>query len=80
MVRYCETGMQVQSVLFDANLWTRSEARAWLLEHGFRAPAAKKTRNYYHYRQISPRAFVTGSTRTIKFKGVEGVKALVACP
>jgi hypothetical protein len=42
---------EVQSVLFDKGQWTAADAKSWLLDHGYKAPAVDKQKGYLRFRQ-----------------------------
>ena len=60
-----QTTTTVQSVLFDKGQWTLAQARTWLREHEFRAPAVDETEERLRFRQREPGEFEPGSLRTI---------------
>lgn len=48
----------IQSVLFDRNLFTFTDAKHWLTRHGYvinTAPSNLITKNYFRFRQIEPK-------------------------
>jgi hypothetical protein len=71
-------GVEVQSLIFDANEFSAREARSWASEHGFKAPATDRGPTTLRLRQKSPRSFVENTFRTIALRG--GVNAVVASP
>lgn len=70
-------GMEVQSIIFDAERWSDKAARAWLREHGFRAPKLHRTRHTFRFRQHSPGDFVRGTYRTVSFGAGSGIQAVM---
>lgn len=64
---------EVQSLLFDRDFFTPSEAKNWARKHGFRYGKVHSTNRYHRLRQYSPLG--EGPFRTIKF--TEGIKAIV---
>ncbi|HXS59230.1 MAG TPA: hypothetical protein VN703_00260 [Candidatus Sulfopaludibacter sp.] len=58
---------QIQSIIFNKDYWTKSEARKWLLTHFF-LPIKKvhETKNYYRYRIKDPNKFNYFITRRLK--------------
>lgn len=77
--RLCRSGMEVQTVLFESDRWTRKDARAWLLEHKLKAPQAVVEGNNLRYRQAPTTRFKKDSFRT-KSIPRKGIKLVVACP
>lgn len=71
----CPSGLKVQSVMFPKSRWSRSEARAWLREHGYHGLAVDEKPNTLRYRQVDPKR--CGMFRTITFG--KGIKAVVCC-
>jgi len=74
----CPVGMQVQSLVFDREEFTRAEARAWAKRHGYQHEGLDVKPGTYRIRQKHPRAFQSGTFRTIHFGS--GIEAVVACP
>jgi hypothetical protein len=73
--------MEVQSLMFDRELWTLAEARAWLRQHGYRVsrPDAGPQAQYYKFRQAPPEDF--RFIRVGNFDGPNlGIKARYGCP
>jgi hypothetical protein len=63
----------VQSLLFDTDAYSPSQAKAWAEKHGFHYGKVHTTEGYHHLRQFEP----TGKPcRTVPF-GHAGVKAVV---
>lgn len=71
-------GSRVQSVIFDAARFSAREARSWLADHDFAAPAADRQATTLRFRQADPDAFRPGSFRTIRLR--PGVQAVVGLP
>jgi hypothetical protein len=69
-------GSVVQSLLFDRDLWTEKEARAWALKHGFVAPFVDMKPNTIRIRQVDPAAC---EYRTKPF-GSSGIQAVLETP
>jgi hypothetical protein len=66
-------GSKVQSLLFDSQQWTVTEARKWASEHGYKSGKVHETDNYIRLRQSTP---VSGAEkRTIMFG--HGIKAII---
>ncbi len=75
----CPIGTKIQSVLFDKNYFTLSQAKKWLEKHEFDNTEAEDEKELtYRFRQIHPSKFTKDGFRTIKL--TEGVKAVVGCP
>ena len=67
------SGSDVQSLLFDRDLFSATRAREWAKSHGFKYGSIDTTERYHHLRQQEP----DGRTcRTISF-GESGIKAVV---
>ena len=49
---------EMQSVLFHRDLFTEAQARAWLQDHDFKAPAAEVGPTYLRFRQEDPKKYV----------------------
>jgi hypothetical protein len=76
---------QIQSILFDRQLWTVHRARKWLVSHGkkYRAvePASFETGLYHRFRQLSPKKFDEKTFRTIELGGGDtGITAIIGVP
>lgn len=65
--------MQVQSLLFPRDKWTKPEARAWLKEHGYKSKKVDETDRYYRFRQRDPDEFTVLRTKDFG----EHIKAIV---
>jgi hypothetical protein len=74
----CPSGMEIQTVLFDKDNYSESEAKTWLLNHDLRSKKVDETENNFRFRQKSPLRFNEDSFRTIRLK--KGIQAVVACP
>lgn len=72
-------GMEVQSLVFDANRFSRREARTWASEHGFKAPATERLETTIRVRQKSKGSFDESTFRTFSM-GSGGVQAVAAVP
>jgi hypothetical protein len=55
-----------QSVTFDKSAWTVADAKRWLREHGFDAPAVDETKTQYRFRQRDPNLCQKEHYATIK--------------
>jgi hypothetical protein len=76
----CPIGTEIQTVLVPhAQFPTREKARAWIVEHGFRATKADVGKSVTRFRQIDPDHFEPKSFRTIPL-GKSGVQAVIGCP
>jgi len=65
--------MNVQSIIFDKDKFSETEARAWLKRNGFSQPKVDETENSLRFRQTDPGRYRTMRTITM----TEGVKAVV---
>jgi len=63
---------EVQSLLFDRQMFTEAQAKAWAKEHGYLYGSVDTTGSYHRLRQEAPTG---GPCRTIEFTA--GVKAIV---
>lgn len=77
--RLCKVGMEVQTILFESDKWTRAQARSWLLEHKLKAVKGVIEGNNLRYRQAPVSRFEKDSFRT-KSIPRKGIKLVVACP
>ena len=73
-------GSTVTSIMFDRSRWTALEAKRWLREHDFKAPAVDRQANTLRFRQHPPTEFHKDSFRTIPFGRDTGIQAIVAVP
>lgn len=48
---------QIQSVMFDKDLWTRERAAAWLKAHDLRSGDSESQANFWRFRQLDPADF-----------------------
>jgi len=72
----CPIGTEIQTVLVPhAQFPTREKARAWIVEHGFRATKADVGKSVTRFRQIDPDHFEPKSFRTIPL-GKSGMQAV----
>jgi hypothetical protein len=71
---------EVQTVLFDKELWTVSAAKKWLRDHGYKIPSVDTTSEYHRFRQLPPFQFEKGTFRTINFGKNTGIKSVIAVP
>lgn len=71
-----KTGSQVQTLLFDRELFSVGQAQAWAREHGYRGARrdVDVMDRYIHIRQRHPDAFA--ALRTIEFGRRSGIKAV----
>jgi 2'-5' RNA ligase len=69
---------EVQTIIFDKDVFSLDEARKWLSDNGFKTPAVDETEDSYRFRQREPGDFREGSFRTITLR--KGVKAVVGIP
>ena len=77
-LRDCPTGTKIQTLVFDRDMFTTSQAASWARRHGFQAPTADVKLNTIRIRQENPEKFQAGSLRTIRLRA--GVQAVIGCP
>jgi len=76
----CPIGTEIQTVLVPHSKFpTRGSARAWIVEHGFKATKMDEGKTVTRFRQIEPDHFEPKSFRTIPL-GSSGVQAVIGCP
>ena len=46
--------MTVQSVLFPIDTFTKTQAKKWLKDHGYKYSKVDETEYYYRFRQMEP--------------------------
>lgn len=73
----CPIGTEIQSLVFDKDIFSERQAKDWARRHGFKVTKWDETEESYRIRQREPRTFRTGSFRTISL-GM--VKAVIGCP
>lgn len=78
MAKRFRRSTQVQSLIFDRDLFTAREARSWASAHEFKAPATDRTAHTLRLRQRNPGRFQRGTFRTITLR--KGVKAVIGVP
>lgn len=78
MADRCPKGMEIQTILFDKEYFTKRTANTWIKKHNYKNNKIDETEDYFRIRQKSPSNFEKHSYRTIEFK--PGIKAIVACP
>jgi hypothetical protein len=74
----CPVGTEVQTLIFDREVFNKTEAKRWAKENDFSATKVDETRDSYRIRQKDPRRFKKTGFRTIEL--ADGVKAVVGCP
>lgn len=75
----CPVGTRVQTLLLSrVHFPSHRRAEEWAVKHGFVASKIDAQPNFYRLRQAHPRAFRSGSLRTITLR--PGVMAVVGCP
>jgi hypothetical protein len=72
--------MEIQSVMFSKEKWTKSKAREWLRKNDMKAPKADDQKNFIRYTQRPKTHFKKGSFKTIELGKGKGIKAVVGCP
>lgn len=78
--QFCPVGTEVQTLIFNKEWWTARQAQKWARTHDFKAAKVDETSASWRLRQKPVSRFRRGSFRTITFRGVKGIKAVVACP
>ena len=73
----CPVGTEVQTLIFNKEVFTRPQAIAWAKEHDYNF-SVDETTNSWRLRQQEPNKFHEDSFRTIIFR--RGLKAVIACP
>ena len=73
-----QPGLRVQSLLFDRDVFTKTDARKWVKSHGFVDLGVDEKPNTWRFRQHEPTEHERDSFRTIYFR--PGVQAVVARP
>jgi hypothetical protein len=74
----CDTGLSVQSLIFDKKYFNASKSKDWAKSHGYKFNDIDVKDNTFRFRQDSPNKFDKDIFRTIAFR--KGIKAVVACP
>lgn len=57
--------MEIHSIAFPKQKWSRNNARTWLLKNKFKTPSAEVTPGFYRYRQRVPKRNVSFATKII---------------
>jgi hypothetical protein len=78
IAKRCETGMQIQTLLFPKINFTKNQAKNWAKEHEFKFGKVDETKKFYRLRQIDPSEFLKKPYGTKIWKN--GIKAVFACP
>jgi len=65
------SGNGVQSVLFNKNIWSLSDAIKWLREHKYKVKKVDVTENFYRFRQRKPRAKYRYINKKLGSSGIE---------
>jgi hypothetical protein len=64
----------IQSIIFERNLFTPTQAKKWIQDHGYKTlfygKIADITEDYIRYRQQSPKKYKTYRTKQIS-KGIK---------
>jgi hypothetical protein len=68
---------EVQTLIFEAGIWTRERAVAWAKDHGFKSSKVDETESSFRLRQKQPNLFQPESFRVIDFMDVQGIKAVI---
>ena len=69
-------GSEVQSVLFDRDLWSERDARKWAERHGFRAHELRATEEHLRFRQFPPE--LGRDFRTVTISEGNGIKVVLS--
>jgi len=69
---------EIQSLLFDADLFTVKAAKRWAKEHDFRRGSVDVNPNTIRLRQGDPAGYRRGTFRTITLRS--GIQAVIAVP
>jgi len=73
-------GAEIQTVLFDADRWTRATAARWLREHALWSDDADDGVTVIRFRQQDPKRFRPQTFRTIPMGEYTGIQAVVGIP
>lgn len=76
----CPRGMKLQTLLFDRDVFTETQAKAWAKRHKKRYGKVDTTENFHRLRQVDPKKFVKGSFRTDAERWPAGIEAVYGCP
>jgi hypothetical protein len=76
--RICPVGTEVQTLIFDKDVFSEKEAKSWAKKHNMKYGYVDEKENTYRIRQEEPSEFKDESFRTINI--TEGVKAVIGCP
>jgi len=74
----CDVSTEIQTLMFEKNLFTESAAKGWAKSHDFRYGKVDETDNYFRLRQNDPVEYENDSFRTIDI--TTGIKAVIGCP
>jgi len=69
---------EIQSLLFDADLFTVKAAKRWAKEHDFRRGSVDVKPNTIRLRQADPALYRKNTFRTITLRS--GIQAVIAVP
>jgi len=61
--------MEVQSVLFKKNKYSKKKAEKWLIDNNFKVKKVDTTTTLHRYRQLEPSLFHKDSYKIKSFKG-----------
>jgi len=78
----CPVGTKIQTMIFDRELWTPTEAREWLHAHKMKALKKESSGMILSYRfgQAPLNSFDKKSFRSIEIDAKNGIKAIIGCP
>ena len=67
----------IQSVIFDKDKWTLTQAKGYLKKHGYKASfngkSVDETKRFYRFRQANPKRFKNYFTKNL----TKGVKLVI---
>lgn len=69
---------KIQSLIFDKEKWTLTEAKDWLAGHDFKSGGADETEDTFRFRQFDPGMCEEGSFVTLTENFPDGISA-IAC-
>ena len=75
--RMCPVGTEVQTLIFEKDIFTVTQAKAWARRNGYSVSKVDETEESYRLRQKDPKRYQRSSFRTIAFGDV---KAVIGCP
>jgi hypothetical protein len=76
--RICPVGTEIQTLIFDQNMFSEKSAKSWAKKHDFKYGFVDDKTKTFRIRQQEPDYFKDDSFRTIKI--TNGIKAVIGCP